>query len=220
MVLRLTHNPVFAVRPIAIGAKWPNTLRRSGFTLVELLAVLGIIILLVGIVFVALNVVYNNAATSQTRVALDTAHGLLVEYETINPLKNAPYYSASVDSTATLPLPLPDPKYSLTGVAMADLLKVPANRSAVEKMASNTIASVTAEYPLGVGAVSYTHPVPLDGWAKPILFVGTGGLTKVTRTGVTGVSTITAPTNRPFWVSAGPDGLFNTHDDNVYSFEN
>lgn len=25
---------------------------------------------------------------------------------------------------------------------------------------------------------------------------------------------------RPFWVSAGPDGNFQTHDDNIYSFEN
>jgi len=28
------------------------------------------------------------------------------------------------------------------------------------------------------------------------------------------------PHYRPFWVSAGPDGDFQTHDDNIYSFEN
>lgn len=29
-----------------------------------------------------------------------------------------------------------------------------------------------------------------------------------------------SPDERPFWASAGPDGNFATHDDNVYSFEN
>lgn len=29
-----------------------------------------------------------------------------------------------------------------------------------------------------------------------------------------------SPDRQPFWVSAGPDGNFQTHDDNVYSFEN
>ena len=30
---------------------------------------------------------------------------------------------------------------------------------------------------------------------------------------------VTAPGNRPFWASAGPDGDFQTPDDNIYSFE-
>jgi len=42
--------------------------------------------------------------------------------------------------------------------------------------------------------------------------------------GVTGYARVDAalraPDRRPFWVSAGPDGDFRTHDDNIYSFEN
>ena len=30
---------------------------------------------------------------------------------------------------------------------------------------------------------------------------------------------VTSPGNRPFWASAGPDGDFQTPDDNIYSFE-
>ena len=34
------------------------------------------------------------------------------------------------------------------------------------------------------------------------------------------VPALRSPDNRPFWASAGPDGKYETHDDNVYSFEN
>jgi prepilin-type N-terminal cleavage/methylation domain-containing protein len=32
--------------------------------------------------------------------------------------------------------------------------------------------------------------------------------------------TLRSPDHKPFWVSAGPDGRYDTHDDNVYSFGN
>jgi len=38
--------------------------------------------------------------------------------------------------------------------------------------------------------------------------------------GTNWAGSIKAPDNRPFFVSAGPDGNFATGDDNVYSFEN
>lgn len=31
---------------------------------------------------------------------------------------------------------------------------------------------------------------------------------------------VRSPDRRPFWFSAGPDGKYETHDDNIYSFEN
>lgn len=80
----------------------------------------------------------------------------------------------------------------------------------------------------------------LDAWGNPIIFVPGSGLGGVTVDGETdrvvrstGVYTSAAalspretggqsagPLDRPFFASAGPDGNFQTGDDNVYSFEN
>ncbi|HEY0009518.1 MAG TPA: type II secretion system protein [Tepidisphaeraceae bacterium] len=59
--------------------------------------------------------------------------------------------------------------------------------------------------------------IPTDGWGTGLRFVG---LTLANLTSSAGVTEVTAPDKRPFWVSAGPDTNFATHDDNVYSFEN
>ena len=32
--------------------------------------------------------------------------------------------------------------------------------------------------------------------------------------------TLRSPDHRPFWMSTGPDGRYETHDDNIYSFGN
>jgi prepilin-type N-terminal cleavage/methylation domain-containing protein len=62
-----------------------------------------------------------------------------------------------------------------------------------------------------------TVPVMLDGWGNPIIFVPSGALTNVTAGG--NVGTFKSPDGRPFWASAGPDGIMSQGDDNMYSFE-
>lgn len=78
----------------------------------------------------------------------------------------------------------------------------------------------------------------IDSWGHPILFVPGSGLRGVEYgTGVRGSSTrggpvaptsgvtldlqgVRSPDGRGFWVSAGPDGYYDTQDDNIYSFNN
>jgi len=93
------------------------------------------------------------------------------------------------------------------------------------------------------GAVANVKPAPilLDGWGNPIIFVPASGMI-VTLKGGTLPSSTTGPpqylvrtsgitpynpasiplvgaNDRPFWASAGSDGIFDTGDDNVYSFK-
>jgi prepilin-type N-terminal cleavage/methylation domain-containing protein len=65
--------------------------------------------------------------------------------------------------------------------------------------------------------VDATVPVMIDGWGNPIIFVPSGALGNVTAGGGTG--TMKSPDGRPFWASAGPDGIMSQGDDNMYSFE-
>jgi hypothetical protein len=85
-------------------------------------------------------------------------------------------------------------------------------------------------------------PMLLDGWGNPIIFVpsgvlGTGAALSpgptpplgypipgsgaiVSSPGSSGASIqVSSPDGRPFWASAGPDGIFRLGDDNMYSFE-
>jgi prepilin-type N-terminal cleavage/methylation domain-containing protein len=78
----------------------------------------------------------------------------------------------------------------------------------------------------GIGTV-----VIVDAWKNPIIYVPSGGLSNVWIGGTvppTGVNTATGGPwahpmvvrsidHRPFWASAGPDGIFSQGDDNLYS---
>ncbi|MGF1632603.1 MAG: type II secretion system protein [Phycisphaerae bacterium] len=70
--------------------------------------------------------------------------------------------------------------------------------------------------------VSEAPPVLLDGWQNPIILVpATGMIVDVDGDGTLDVNApIRAPGNVPFFASAGPDGNFQTHEDNLYSFDN
>jgi len=86
-----------------------------------------------------------------------------------------------------------------------------------------------------IAAIPAPIRVPIDGWGHGLRYVGSGGLSylKVDPKGTKGwigpsgavpagftymKDAVQAPNGRPFWVSAGPDGSFETEDDNVYSF--
>lgn len=59
-----------------------------------------------------------------------------------------------------------------------------------------------------IGKILGYDEIVCDGWGHPIAYLPAG---------TTGIGT--APGNRPFFVSPGPDGRFLTQEDNVYSYE-
>jgi len=91
-------------------------------------------------------------------------------------------------------------------------------------------------------AATDATPVMLDAWNNPIIFVPAPGLAGVTfesagttqhRITSSGIkpdlngdgdfydtNELAPGGSRPFFASAGPDGIFTTGDDNIYSFEN
>lgn len=215
--------------------------RARGFTMVEILTVLGIIAILAGIIAVAFSVIGNNASTRQTRLALETLKAMTAEYSGTTTTTGAPWDTGWNSSTGT--------GYAVTGRVMQRLMKMPKNVEAFGKLEAKLIDKMPwsddgAIYAVGdlvdgyvcntAHTSSSSSPNRLtdgkwdassertyalkDGWGKHILYCGSG-LSAVTRAGVTN-QTVTSPDSRPFWVSAGPDGDFQTHDDNVYSFEN
>lgn len=201
--------------------------------MVEVLTVVGIIALLAGLVAVGFNVL-NSSQERRTRVAIETAMGMQAEYENSTKLTGG-LLTCSVDASGfeTDILTPGNTTFCIfeSSVAVMDkFLKVPANKSAMEKVDASNVKSV--EVLLAAGSVVNTYgaetqltkPLLLDGWEKPLVYVGSGGLTNL-KTELTGTSAnlgrvVTAPNGRPFWVSAGKDGNFETHDDNIYSFEN
>ena len=78
-----------------------------------------------------------------------------------------------------------------------------------------------------------TESTLLDAWGNPVLFVPAGGLRIYNPVTGTLLKTIQSTDRRPFFMSAGPDGVFgpvtdsksstgyvDKSDDNLYSFEN
>jgi prepilin-type N-terminal cleavage/methylation domain-containing protein len=67
-------------------------LSRQGFTLLEMLAVLGIIAVLASIAVVAMRGIYESNRRKQTRAMLGTLQSMLVEYDVATALKTQPSY--------------------------------------------------------------------------------------------------------------------------------
>ena len=216
--------------------------RRGGFSMIEILVVIGIILVLVGIAVIGFNALDRAGSRKNTQIALKNAQSLLVEYEQVQKLSEVervfgtatpPRYSAADPGdggNVNLGVTQRDEFYSAshpTRRAMRVLMKVPNNDAAVKRMHTKHLlkARSSAEQPVDPPAIA-------DGWENPIIFVPTGGLTDVkieaksnqpvtvTSNGVINNNAALPAGARPFWASAGPDGDFTTGDDNVYSFEN
>lgn len=273
-----------------------NSFPRSGFTLIEMLVVIGIIVVLVAMGFLGFKSLVNSQNRNQTKARLHDMQAFLVEYENATALRRQPRWMWIPGTPPTKQLnnfniwrdadplngppttvqdqplyaPLghldfgdPDRTMSPAVLNTAEVLRETAQMPGAKRLLSTLKAdaledipepgTVTAANPKGV----VIHSIILDAWDHPIIFVPAAGLAFVTLGDVndaknpyviTSTKTYSQalitntpndpvpPNARPFFASAGPDGLFGfadrnkdgvfdsndiiAGDDNIYSFEN
>lgn len=197
---------------------------RRGFSMLEMMVVLGIMLLLMVLGVAGYRTLDRAAALRATHAALGNAQGLVTELEANGGLSRLegpsgtnptpPYATgATFDNPGDVNIGMGGRTTAVANCqqALARLAAIPKNRQALAGLPSKMIVTNP------VNTYTTLPPAIADGWTNPILFVPSGGLTGVTVGSQT--VTITSPDHRPFWASAGPDGIFSTGDDNVYSFE-
>jgi prepilin-type N-terminal cleavage/methylation domain-containing protein len=221
---------------------------RKGFTLLELLAVIGIILILISMAIIGYQQIDKAATARATKATLANAQALLAEYEINVPLNTIRDVNGnSIVPTAGLALapvvgapgdvnPTTDPNAPRYGSAvtytqsiMLILTRVPKNKQVVSQLPARSMLN----RPDGTAYPGTTGPVLLDGWKNPIIFVPASGLVVNLTQGTNAAAPYTVRTSgvykgnppavsaadRPFFASAGQDGNFTNGDDNLYSFQ-
>jgi prepilin-type N-terminal cleavage/methylation domain-containing protein len=240
--------------------------KRSGFTMIEILVVIGIILILAGMLFIGGKMVFGKAKIKSTRITLDNLAGMLVELDAKT--EAAKLYVGDVEAPGDVShdaYPGVTDRYEhdaveKTQAAMLALRAMPTNKAALEKLTNEQIllkpVTPSGGFILAVDASGNLNPPILaDAWGNPIILVPADGMVRVyfadrgasefrvTSKGVVSVGSSAPPGSRPFFASAGPDGVFGFSDvtgngsydppdnapdiddvpggdDNIYSFEN
>ncbi len=224
--------------------------KHQGFTLIEVIVAVSVIVILMGLLVVGGRVIFDRMNERTTRTALANAQAMLAELEATAGLSRLP--RGAYDAPGVVNEDVPDRTNNIgvirTREVFAILRSVPKNKSAMDQLPSNQLLVFDNT---GSDVLAST-PILLDGWNNPILFVPPPDLTPgsdnwddryglrkvglqdespdkrvVNPGGLIDNTQYPSPGDierlkhyRPFFVSAGPDGNFQTHDDNIYSFEN
>jgi prepilin-type N-terminal cleavage/methylation domain-containing protein len=183
-----------------------NPIPRSGFTLIEMLVVIGIIAVLVAMGFLGFRSLVNSQNRNQTKARLHDMQAFLVEYENATALRRQPRwmwipgtppskqlnnFNLWRDSDPLNPgdQPLyapigalddgdPDRTSSQAVVNTAEALREMAQMPAAKKLLSslNAKSLETINEP---GTMTPIFQVILDAWDHPIIFVPASGLASV-----------------------------------------
>jgi prepilin-type N-terminal cleavage/methylation domain-containing protein len=188
--------------------------RRRGFTIIELLLVIGIMLVLISMFFVGLTYVTGTLRARDTHTTLETAKAMFSEYQQSTHLNRAPpgFSSSYWTSTETLPLPSAS-KWALgpltpptttgpapyawtttslgidTAYVMYALEQMPANQAIINSLPASKKLTVPNPTMPAIAANLPSVTFLLDSWGNPILFVPSGGLANVRFGGQT--STVT-----------------------------
>jgi len=264
---------------IAPGLRPTSAAPSAGFTMIEIIVAIAVILVLAGILLVGLRSIAGSTQAGETRVLLENVRGMLDELDSKAKLgaHNRPlewwvgsssvlkaqtqpeevdfWHRTSDQDSIDPPRPRPieapgsvkpgtndrtnHPAVRNTAIAMAKLVSVPANRTKLQGIPNQRLMRLVELPPTAADPISATSltneatlpPVVLDAWGNPIIFVPASGMI-VTLNSIGEQRLITsskvrqippteyaAPSDRPFFASAGPDGDFSTGDDNLYSFE-
>jgi type II secretory pathway pseudopilin PulG len=273
----------------------PRRLSRGGFTMIELMVAIGILIILVGILMFAMRSIGDSAKAAETRATLASLSGMLAEMDAKTKLSQPPiqywqpgnstpvdgqvalaadsevdfWHMPGKDTTGTYPMSIDAPPGSVksgeqsrttdkavqqTAIALSKLLTLPANRAKYQTIQANRLMTIPDDTNPAMKIKYSQYAIPLDGWGNPIIFVPASGLYNVHFSSdqngaaphLITSSKMRVPNgnndranvrvDRPFFASAGPDGVFgyvDTNlngsyetatdkpggDDNIYSFE-
>jgi Tfp pilus assembly protein PilE len=212
---------------------------RGGFTMIEVLVTIGIIMLLVAIGVIAYRGLDKMASERGTHTAMENATAMLAEFEhngrldsfvMADPTNPGNFPSSYWYATRTDPIDTTSGTINLSdvsssggsranatfqgGVVTSRLVRIPKNKSTLGAMPQKSLIEQPKGSPVDTPAFA-------DGWRNPMLFCPAGGIKVFLHADDPTAKTtvlVTAPDHRPFWVSAGPDGDFAKGDDNVYSF--
>jgi prepilin-type N-terminal cleavage/methylation domain-containing protein len=182
--------------------------RRGGFTLLEILVVIGIILLLVSIGVIGFRALDQSGKVTKT--TLENLRSMFNEYEQRTKLReqpasmwlddspanpatnpNANLWQAQVRLTGTTSVNSGgDKRYDWgavgnTQIVLAYVTRIPENKQVMTKIPSKQVHG-TADGPKGNKLTptgdekTIDPPLVLDAWNNPIIFVGSDGLTGVT----------------------------------------
>jgi prepilin-type N-terminal cleavage/methylation domain-containing protein len=190
------HSQLATRKQPATSNQHPAT-RHSGFTIIELLVVIGIILILIGLFFAGAKVVTSQARERDTKNMLETCKTMFENYRQATKLARYPvgisFGPSGTVSTTTNWYTAQEPAI---GSATSDALGLSNNGpmpaspsqiltdtvliySAIESLPQNQtiIANLPANKKINIQlAAGTTVSLPLDGWGNPILFVPGGGL--------------------------------------------
>jgi prepilin-type N-terminal cleavage/methylation domain-containing protein len=200
---------------------------RKGMTLIELLVVIAIVGVLATLSVWGIASFMIGGSTRDTRVLLSNCTAMLEELRLANNLQGLPTLAIQAPTSVTDAAPerLNHPAIiDTTAKAFARMKALPASRKAMEKLPSDRLMS-------GASVPDHLKGLPLDGWGNPILYVPAEGMfnvrvnnnnmiVRIRSSGAVQGNPALTQSDRPFFASAGPDGRFDTGDDNLYSFEN
>lgn len=199
--------------------------RRTGLTLIELLVVIAIIGVLAALSVWGIASFMKSGASRDTRALLENCRSMLEDLRIASNLQGLPTAAIAAPGSVADGSADRTGHFAVTDSAKAfDRMKaLPASRKAWESMPADRLLG-------GSGVPDHMRGrVPLDGWGNPIIYVPAEGLLNVRVNAVNMRIRSSGPisgnpaltqSDRPFFASAGPDGRFDTGDDNLYSFEN
>ena len=170
--------------------------RRGGFTLIEMLTTVAMLIIMLGLMVSLARYVRRRSAEDLTRRILVNVHTAMLEYTSVNGTPAIESFISGGGGAGAGPVD----ESSLQQTALVN------NRQVVQFFKSHKELSAKAfrELPLSI----YDEATIRDAWGTPIVFMPS----MHRQIGM-------APGQEWFFFSAGPDRQYLTRDDNQYSYE-